>query len=126
MANEREPNAAALDLLEKDEQRLNEAIKHLELLDSTKDLRDVTKAAAVVGANSTRMLATATIAASDLIEASMTTLGERIDAFTTATDASTKQLAKWTKVMAFATIALALFAVAQVVVAVLAWLKPVH
>jgi hypothetical protein len=51
-------------------------------------------------------------------------LAERIDAFTTATDASTRQLGTWTKVMAWATIALAVFAVAQVVVALLAWLKP--
>jgi hypothetical protein len=55
-----------------------------------------------------------------LLAASETHLAQRIDAFTTATDASTKQLARWTKVMAWATIALAVFAIGQVVVAVIA------
>jgi len=56
----------------------------------------------------------------NLMAASEKHLAERVDAFTSATDASTKQLARWTKVMAWATIALAVFAVAQVVVAVIA------
>jgi hypothetical protein len=47
----------------------------------------------------------------------------RIDAFTKATDASTKQLTTWTKVMACASIILAVFALAQVAVAVIALLK---
>jgi hypothetical protein len=51
-------------------------------------------------------------------------LAGRIDAFTTATDASTRKLADWTKVMAIATAALVLTSVAQIAVAVLAWLKP--
>lgn len=51
-------------------------------------------------------------------------LTESVDRFTTATDASTKQLTKWTKVMAWATIVLSVFAFAQVVVAVLTWLRP--
>jgi len=44
-------------------------------------------------------------------------LASRIDAFTEATRASSDQLATWTKVMAIATTVLAVFTLAQVVVA---------
>jgi hypothetical protein len=53
-----------------------------------------------------------------------TTLKASVDSFAQTAEASTRHLAKWTKVMAWATIVLSAFAFAQVVVAILAWLRP--
>jgi hypothetical protein len=50
-------------------------------------------------------------------------LAQRIDASTTTTDTQTRQLARLTKAMAWATIVLAVFAVAQVAVAVIAVIR---
>src|SRR5579871_1949784 len=79
---------------------------------------------AILNALIARETAATMLVATDAIATRLQGLTNSIDRSAAATDASARQLAKWTKVMAWATMAIAVFAVAQVIVAVLAWLKP--
>jgi hypothetical protein len=114
------------------ERRLtDEAVERLRSLDETRDMRAVTIEAAVLAAQSNRELGTATIVAAESVSAGIdaldtagSALGTRLDALTEATKASTKSLTRWTKVMAWATIALAFFAVVQIAVAVAGLFSP--
>ena len=58
------------------------------------------------------------------LAAASKTMQESVERFAQVTNESTKELGDWTKRMGMATIALAVFAAAQILVGVLAWLKP--
>lgn len=78
------------------------------------------KEAPLLAVASARETAAVTLLAADRVAIELTSLTRAIDRSSAATDASTRQLTTWTRVMAWATIALAVFAIAQVVVAVVA------
>ena len=117
MTNSRTPNSMAdqaAALWSAAEQAVNHRIEQVEQSTDKPEVK-----AAVLQVWGMRESSGALQFASNVMAERIERLSAQLDAFTKATDASSRQLTRWTKVMAWATIALAVFAVAQILVTLL-------